>query len=300
MNNDFDKSLQDLLRNHTEQPSLDCWDKIASGLDAAQTTGASSAAADAGSSFSQFAGSVVGKIAATTAIAVSLGAAVYFAVADFRETEQTLPQQAPIETRQDALYEEYTPATEMEKETKPASPVGNIAQTTHFTTTDTAEKNIKESASVVSPAENTPAHSSNFNSSDREPAVPSQEKAQVQEKAQTVETASVSPAKEQEKEPDAKEQAQQTTPNQPHIGIPNIFTPNGDGKNDYFVLTDIEEISENQLDVFTRNGNVVYRKVNYDNSWDGRGLPDGTYYYIFRFIYEGNQFMRQGSVTIKR
>jgi gliding motility-associated-like protein len=89
-------------------------------------------------------------------------------------------------------------------------------------------------------------------------------------------------------------------PKPPKIGIPNIFTPNGDGINDFFVIINIEQVENTQLDIFTKEGRVVYSKQSYDNTWDGRGLPDGTYYYIFRFFYEGNQFMRRGSITIKR
>jgi len=59
--------------------------------------------------------------------------------------------------------------------------------------------------------------------------------------------------------------------------IPNIFTPNGDGKNDYFEVVSIPLNSE--LKIFDRWGNSIYDNTNYDNSWNGDGLTDGVYYY---------------------
>ena len=71
----------------------------------------------------------------------------------------------------------------------------------------------------------------------------------------------------------------------------SIFTPNGDGVNDTFVIEGIETIPNNELIIFNRWGVEVYRKKNYDNSFagisDGRvtvnnssELPVGTYYYV--------------------
>jgi gliding motility-associated-like protein len=72
--------------------------------------------------------------------------------------------------------------------------------------------------------------------------------------------------------------------------IPDIFTPNGDGKNDLFEIRGIERYPNNELQVFNRWGNLVYSMKSYNNSWDGTPnaksmgsgkLPSGTYFYIF-------------------
>ena len=65
--------------------------------------------------------------------------------------------------------------------------------------------------------------------------------------------------------------------------FPNIFTPNGDGKNDKFVIKGLQQgaYPENKLVIFNRWGKVVYEKINYQNDFDGEGLPDGVYYYVF-------------------
>ena len=76
------------------------------------------------------------------------------------------------------------------------------------------------------------------------------------------------------------------TPTRLHI--PGGFSPNGDGKNDRFVIgnTGNDKIS---LEVYNRWGNAVYKNSDYKNTWDGKcnqglhlgdDVPEGTYYYI--------------------
>lgn len=65
-----------------------------------------------------------------------------------------------------------------------------------------------------------------------------------------------------------------------HINIPNIFTPNGDGKNDTFNIPNIQLFPGTQLIIVNRWGNEVYRSNNYQNTWNGEGLSEGTYYYV--------------------
>jgi gliding motility-associated-like protein len=73
--------------------------------------------------------------------------------------------------------------------------------------------------------------------------------------------------------------------------IPDVFTPDGDGKNDFFVIKGLLGNVEYKLLVFNRWGNKVYENPTYDNTWNGipnvsgtlgsQKLPQGTYYYIF-------------------
>ncbi|HWZ35617.1 MAG TPA: gliding motility-associated C-terminal domain-containing protein [Mucilaginibacter sp.] len=64
--------------------------------------------------------------------------------------------------------------------------------------------------------------------------------------------------------------------------ITNVFTPNGDGVNDTFVIPHLETYTENEITIINRWGNVVYQKTNYKNDWDGSGLVEGTYFYVLR------------------
>jgi gliding motility-associated-like protein len=62
----------------------------------------------------------------------------------------------------------------------------------------------------------------------------------------------------------------------------NIFTPNNDNHNDNFVVDNIQLYPGNELSIFNRWGKEVYRKKNYDNSWNGKDMADGTYYYFMK------------------
>ena len=65
-----------------------------------------------------------------------------------------------------------------------------------------------------------------------------------------------------------------------NIFIPNIFTPNGDDKNETFYVRNLPE-SGSKLSVTNRWGKEVYSSNDYNpgNLWDGGGIPDGVYYY---------------------
>ncbi len=70
--------------------------------------------------------------------------------------------------------------------------------------------------------------------------------------------------------------------------ITNVITPNGDGKNDFLVISCVEgEVyPNNELIVFNQWGDEVYRANPYQNDWggtyNGANLPDGTYFYVFK------------------
>ncbi len=86
-----------------------------------------------------------------------------------------------------------------------------------------------------------------------------------------------------------------------NLEIPNVFTPNGDGYNDFFVIKNLDKYSENSLLVADRNGKIVYDKNNYQNDWGGQNLPDGTYYYIVSYKDKNsNKGLIKGQITILR
>ena len=64
-----------------------------------------------------------------------------------------------------------------------------------------------------------------------------------------------------------------------------LFSPNGDGMNDTWVVNKPDLISGCKLIIVNRNGTEVYSTSNYNNEWDGTingtQLPEGTYYYVF-------------------
>lgn len=73
-----------------------------------------------------------------------------------------------------------------------------------------------------------------------------------------------------------------TIENDESIFIPNIFTPNNDAHNDYFVIRNLPvQGSGTVLVISNRWGKTVYESEDYNsgNLWDGGDNPDGTYYY---------------------
>ncbi|MCG8308952.1 MAG: gliding motility-associated C-terminal domain-containing protein [Cytophagales bacterium] len=64
----------------------------------------------------------------------------------------------------------------------------------------------------------------------------------------------------------------------------NILTPNGDTKNDTWVVWNINTYPGNHVKVYDLEGRVVFDQHDYDNSWEGtfqgNTLSSGTYYYI--------------------
>lgn len=65
------------------------------------------------------------------------------------------------------------------------------------------------------------------------------------------------------------------------LTVPNVITPNGDGKNDAFFVTNLEYYPNSKITIFNRWGNKVYESSNYqNNNWGGDNHSDGVYYYI--------------------
>ena len=90
------------------------------------------------------------------------------------------------------------------------------------------------------------------------------------------------------------------------VHIANGITPNGDGINDFLIIPELEEMPSpfpnNELIIFNRWGDIVYRAQPYLNDWDGRTnggglLPQGTYYYLITMEIGSSQVFK-GDVTI--
>lgn len=88
------------------------------------------------------------------------------------------------------------------------------------------------------------------------------------------------------------------------IIIPNIFTPNGDGVNDLFIVSG--NFKELKGTIINRWGNTVYNWNGVNNSWDGRTkssaeASEGTYFYVFEAIdAEGASTIYKGSFVLAR
>ncbi|MFZ4464085.1 MAG: gliding motility-associated C-terminal domain-containing protein [Bacteroidales bacterium] len=105
------------------------------------------------------------------------------------------------------------------------------------------------------------------------------------------------------------------------LKIPNVITPNNDGINDYFIIsedTNTENVGETSLKaaeyesykpisvyyqktslvIFNRQGRKVFESSDYQNNWDGGDLKDGVYFYVLHCEgFKSNETFK-GSITI--
>lgn len=91
--------------------------------------------------------------------------------------------------------------------------------------------------------------------------------------------------------------------------FPNVFTPNGDGENDYLYLN-VGDVENNvRIEIFNRWGQQVYGSMNYEkctdsedkDCWDGvnyntgKACAEGMYYYVLEF-FDGR--VKKGNFTL--
>ena len=85
------------------------------------------------------------------------------------------------------------------------------------------------------------------------------------------------------------------------IEIPNVFSPNGDGKNDQFLIPGLELFTENSLVIVNRWGSHVYEKKGYLDQWTGEGLNEGTYFYVLNVKTNSGKWQAfKGYITLLR
>jgi gliding motility-associated-like protein len=82
------------------------------------------------------------------------------------------------------------------------------------------------------------------------------------------------------------------------------ITPNGDGINDTWIIDSLELYPVNEINIFNRLGNRVWKGENYDNNsivWDGTNLsggtsPSDTYF----FVFEAKGVLEKGWIELTR
>jgi gliding motility-associated-like protein len=63
--------------------------------------------------------------------------------------------------------------------------------------------------------------------------------------------------------------------------FPNVITPNGDGVNEYFLIPNAHLEPDNHLVIMNRWGNVIYEANGYTNNFNGIGVTEGVYFYVY-------------------
>ena len=71
------------------------------------------------------------------------------------------------------------------------------------------------------------------------------------------------------------------------VAVAEGLSPNGDGLNDYWYISGLDDYPDNTVQVFDQWGSLVYEQQGYKNDWDGKSkggsrLPDGNYFYLVK------------------
>lgn len=92
--------------------------------------------------------------------------------------------------------------------------------------------------------------------------------------------------------------------------LPNVFTPDGDGVNDYFIPFPYENVQSVNFSVYDRWGRQVFYTKDPDINWDGKNMnskqkcPDGVYFYVCEVFLNTLQGIvptyLNGSITLIR
>jgi gliding motility-associated-like protein len=88
------------------------------------------------------------------------------------------------------------------------------------------------------------------------------------------------------------------------VYLPNVFSPNGDGKNDLFYARG-ENISQLNLKVYNRWGELVFESKDINAGWDGKykgkECAEGVYFYVAEVTFaNGETAVKKGNVTLIR
>lgn len=299
------KNIKDILGNHEMTPSDNCWQQISQRLDQMMPQSEGSAPENSGG-VSHGPASTMARVA-TVAKSKLILAAVGLAIAGgvITLTTVSLLKDSPTP----ATSAPAAPATEIDTMVTESEPETSYCptQTNESPKASGSEKNStitmpksdqKEQPSLVSAPQSTPSIVETLPVAPAPrpitPPKPVAPPTNVTIPAQHSTSAQADPVVLEHPEMfDSTESLQK-------LEIPNVFTPNGDGINDFFVILGSEQCTKRQLTVRDRNGKTVYHANLYENNWDGGDCPDGTYFYQFTFGYLQLEETLQGSVTIIR
>lgn len=89
------------------------------------------------------------------------------------------------------------------------------------------------------------------------------------------------------------------------LAVPNAFTPNSDGTNDVFRISNTEQLSSFSMQVFNRWGQKIFESRDQAKGWDGRlgsrACDPGSYAYVIHYRQaDGTPMILKGMVTLIR
>ncbi|MBP5495714.1 MAG: gliding motility-associated C-terminal domain-containing protein [Bacteroidales bacterium] len=273
------KDIKDILDHYSEQPSEEVWERLNARLDAEMPV--------------QQPRKSAWKWAAVTATVIAVSGGVLFGVMRHQSNNEEITAMNVTEKTVEAQPQEAdVPEVETLHETSPQEEEPSTTVETNVRAAQREEEppaNVETRNRVAQPAETqAPA-----------PATKEVPKTNVR---QEVLPPNSTLAKQLAADPVLRNLTEGgvewTKP--AHLSIPNLFTPNGDGVNDYFVIEGLEQYTDPNLVIRDKSGRIVYQSNHYRNSWDGGNCPDGVYSYEFTFAYNGIENQAVGKVRIMR
>lgn len=87
--------------------------------------------------------------------------------------------------------------------------------------------------------------------------------------------------------------------------IPTLFSPNGDGKADYFAFNGKNMVNM-YVEIFDKSGNVLYSWSGHGGRWDGttpsgKKAKEGTYFYFVEAEgVDGKKYQQKGTINLAR
>lgn len=304
---DKNKHIDELLKQSFEQfqpEAPDVWDAVSNQVNQINLNGADQIAQATQVTSSTF--SITAKIAVAIASAAAIGTVVYFAY-----TTSTVNEQSPNETQISNNHidetvvsqEPITEQTEVENtgQTKAISSKKSVTKpTTPVSKEDSKSANPKIDEHHTNNSNITTLHHTTAQSSSPD---------QTSSIKNTSNYAAPIPNKEEVlsklKAPNKSTESQHETDTK--FDIPhNVITPNGDGKNDEFVVN-VPDVEMFFIRIVNRKGQTVFETENHELYWNGKWMQSGEdcepgeYFYTLKFSTKSQQEQTQnGKIVIIR
>ncbi len=294
-------NIRDILSQHEVTPSGDVWQKVSHRLDVLLPQSAGSPASPmSGGTSKGMAMLSKGKLAAAVA-GLGIGAATVaiIGVALWRSTTPSEPGHSPtspiIKETADSMIADLPEETSIitADPTRRTSETGTIMA---LPTVNQPDTKVTENIETIVAPESTSAPATRPVATPQ-PLVPATiTRPNMPSITQPQITISAANDPVVQEHPDFVQESSKPV----KLTIPNIFTPNGDGYNDLFVIKGLDQYAHRELLVYDRNGRVVFRSNNYDNNWDGTDCRDGVYFYQLTFGQDAIKETTRGSLEIRR
>ena len=93
--------------------------------------------------------------------------------------------------------------------------------------------------------------------------------------------------------------------NEPLVKVPNAFSPNGDGHNDFLKVIRLGVFNLTYLKIYNRWGEIVFESHNISDWWNGKYKGEDCEVGVYTYVLEGEgygniQIERKGNITLVR